>query len=108
MFISVDRHVRGTAPGSSMLTPAQYKTTLFEDAKYGLGSFIAETEGITWYGHTGFSSGYMTYVQYLPDYYIALALQVNDDSLHDNFSLKKYFNTIRKVVLSHNYPISGN
>ena len=90
-----------------MLTPAPYETTLFEDARYGLGSFIAETDGVTWYGHTGFSPGYITYVQYLPDYNIALALQVNDDSSHDNFSLKEYFNTIKKVVLSHNYPTSG-
>ncbi len=89
-----------------MLTPAPYETTLFEDARYGLGSFIAETDGVTWYGHTGFSPGYITYVQYLPDYDIALALQVNDDSSHDNFSLKEYFNTIKKVVLSHNYPTS--
>ena len=90
-----------------MLTPAPYETTLFEDAGYGLGSFIAETDGVAWYGHTGFSPGYITYLQYLPDYDIALALQVNDDSSHDNFSLKKYFNTIKKVVLNHDYPASG-
>lgn len=90
-----------------MLTPAPYRTTLFEDARYGLGSFIASTNGVTWYGHTGFSPGYITYVQYLPDYDIALALQVNDDSSHDNFSLKEYFNTIKQVVLNHNYPTSG-
>ena len=90
-----------------MLTPAPLETTLFEDAEYGLGNFIAATEGVTWYGHTGFAPGYITYVQYLPDYNIALALQVNDDSSHDNFSLKKYFNTIKKVVLNHNDPPSG-
>ncbi len=90
-----------------MLTPAPFETTLFEDAGYGLGSFIAETDGVTYYGHTGFVPGYITYVQYLPDYNIALALQVNDDSSHDNFSLKKYFNTIKKVVLNHSYPTSG-
>lgn len=90
-----------------MLTPAPFRTTLFEDAKYGLGSFIAESDGITYYGHTGFMPGYITYVQYLPDYNISLALQVNDDSSHDNFSLKKYFNTIKKVVLNHNYATSG-
>jgi D-alanyl-D-alanine carboxypeptidase len=84
-----------------MLTPAPYETTLFEDAGYGLGSFIAETDGVTWYGHTGFSPGYITYLQYLPDNKIALAFQVNDDSSHDNFSLKEYFNTIKKIVLSH-------
>ncbi len=91
-----------------MLTPAPYKTTLFENAGYGLGSFIAETDGITYYGHTGFSPGYITYVQYLPDNRIALALQVNDDSSHDNFSLKEYFNTIKKVVMSHSLPAAGN
>ena len=91
-----------------MLTPAPFETTLFEDAGYGLGSFIAETDGVTWYGHTGFVPGYITYVQYLPDYNIALALQVNDDSSHENFSLKKYFNTIKKVVLNHSNPTSEN
>jgi D-alanyl-D-alanine carboxypeptidase len=91
-----------------MLTPAPYKTTLFEDAGYGLGSFIAETDGVKYYGHTGFSPGYITYLQYLPDYQIALALQVNDDSSHDNFSLKEYFNTIKQVVLNHNSPTSGS
>jgi len=91
-----------------MLTPAPYKTTLFEDAGYGLGSFIAETNGVRYYGHTGFSPGYITYVQYLPGYNIALALQVNDDSSHENFSLKEYFNTIKQVVLNHNSPISGS
>lgn len=89
-----------------MLTPAPFRTTLFEDAKYGLGSFIAESDGITFYGHTGFIPGYITYVQYLPGYNIAFAFQVNDDSSHDNFSLKKYFNTIKKVVLNHSYPTS--
>lgn len=91
-----------------MLTPAPYKTTLFEDAGYGLGSFIAETDGVKYYSHTGFSPGYITYLQYLPDYQIALALQVNDDSSHDNFSLKEYFNTIKQVVLNHNSPTSGS
>lgn len=84
-----------------MLTPAPYKTTLFEDAGYGLGTFIGETDSVIYYGHTGFSPGYITYVQYLPAYSIALALQVNDDSSHEDFSLKEYFNTVKKVVLDH-------
>lgn len=91
-----------------MLTPAPYETTLFESAGYGLGTFIAATDGVTWYGHTGFSPGYITYLQYLPGYNIALALQVNDDTSHDNFSLKEYFNTIKQVVLNHNSTTSGS
>ena len=91
-----------------MVTPAPYQVTPFENTRYGLGSFIAETEGVRHYGHTGFSPGYITYVQYLPDYKIALALQVNDDSSHDDFSLKEYFNTIKKTVLSYIHTTSGN
>ena len=90
-----------------MLTPAPFETTLFEDAGYGLGSFIGETDGVTYYGHTGFSPGYITYVQYLPEYNIALAFQVNDDSSHSNFSLKEYFNTIKEVVLNHRPEKAG-
>ncbi len=90
-----------------MLTPAPFETTLFEGAGYGLGSFIGETDGVTYYGHTGFSPGYITYVQYLPEYNIALAFQVNDDSSHSNFSLKEYFNTIKEVVLNHRPEKAG-
>lgn len=89
-----------------MLTPSPYETTLFEKAGYGLGTFIGVTEGVTYYGHTGFSPGYITYIQYLPDYDIAIALQVNDDTSHDNFSLKNYFNTIKKEVLRLSCPSS--
>lgn len=90
-----------------MLTPAPHETTLFEGAGYGLGTFIAETDGITYYGHTGFSPGYITYIQYLPDYRIALAFQVNSDSSHGDFSLKEYFNTIKKAVLNNSLPVSA-
>jgi D-alanyl-D-alanine carboxypeptidase len=90
-----------------MLTPAPYETTLFEGAGYGLGTIIAETNGVIWYGHTGFAPGYITYLQYLPDHKIALAFQVNSDSSHRDFSLKKYFNTVKEVVLNNSLPVSG-
>lgn len=82
-----------------MFTPAPFSTTLFENAKYGLGCFIGETNGITYYGHTGFAPGYITYMQYIPKYDIAFAIQFNDDSSHENFSMKTFFNTLKKVVL---------
>lgn len=90
-----------------MLTPAPHETILFEKAGYGLGSFIGQTDGVTYYGHTGFTPGYITYLQYIPEYGIAIAMQVNDDSSHSNFSLKEYFNTIKEIVLNHTYPVSG-
>ena len=82
-----------------MLTPVPFKTTLFENAKYGLGCFIGETNGITYYGHTGFAPGYITYVQYIPKYDIALAFQFNDDSTHLNYSMKNFFNTLKNNVI---------
>jgi len=82
-----------------MQTPAPFNTTLFESAKYGLGCFIGETNGITYYGHTGFAPGYITYIQYIPKYDIAFAFQFNNDSSHDNYSMKNYFNTIKNLVL---------
>ena len=82
-----------------MLTPTPFATGLFEDAGYGLGCFIGETKGITYYGHTGFVPGYITYVQYLPDYDLSIAFQFNDDGSHSNFSMKSYFNTIKSIVL---------
>lgn len=82
-----------------MLTPAPFKTGLFEDAMYGLGCFIGETEGVRYYGHTGFVPGYITYIQYIPNYKIAIALQFNNDASHENFSMKSYFNTIKKAII---------
>ena len=90
-----------------MLTPAPFPTTLFENAKYGLGCFIGETNGITYYGHTGFVPGYITYVQYLPKYDISFAFQFNDDSSHENYSMKIFFNELKKIVLE-NYETIGN
>jgi len=89
-----------------MLTPAPFATPLFEKAKYGLGCFIGETEGIAYYGHTGFAPGYITFVQYLPQWDMAMACQFNEDSSHENRSLKRFFNKLKKVVLDHfsSYP----
>lgn len=81
-----------------MLTPAPYATTLFENARYGLGCFIGETHGIRYYGHTGFVPGYITIMQYLPDYDLAMAFQINTDSLHGDPS-KIIFNDLKAIVL---------
>jgi hypothetical protein len=82
-----------------MLTPAPFATPIFEKGNYGLGCFIVETNGITYYGHTGFAPGYITFVQYLPQLDIAFACQFNEDSSHENLSMKRFFNTLKKVVV---------
>ena len=82
-----------------MFTPAPFNTSLFENAKYGLGCFIGESDSVLYYGHTGFVPGYITYMQYIPEYGISIAFQFNSDASHENFSMKLYFNTIKKAII---------
>lgn len=46
---------------------------------YGLGTQIFATSYGIAYGHTGFMPGFLSLMAYLPDYDIAVALQVNTD-----------------------------
>jgi D-alanyl-D-alanine carboxypeptidase len=82
-----------------MFTPTPFKTSLFENAGYGLGCFIGETDSVSYIGHTGFVPGYITFMQYIPKYGIAIAIQFNNDGSHDNFSMKSYFNNIKKAII---------
>jgi D-alanyl-D-alanine carboxypeptidase len=71
-------------PGSlkMMVTPVPFSTSLPENAGYGLGCIIGETGGVKFYGHSGFVPGYLTIVEYVPSFDLALAMQVNSDALH--------------------------
>jgi D-alanyl-D-alanine carboxypeptidase len=82
-----------------MLTPAPFKTNLFENARYGLGCIIGETDGVTYYGHTGFAPGYITIMQYIPAYELSIAMQMNTDSPKDNYNIKQFFNRLKNTVI---------
>jgi D-alanyl-D-alanine carboxypeptidase len=82
-----------------MITPAPFSTGLFENAGYGFGSFVGITDGITYYGHTGFVPGYITYVQYLPDSGTAIAFQFNCDNPHRSASIDNFFNSLKRIAL---------
>lgn len=82
-----------------MLTPAPFETRLFENAGYGLGCFIGETDGVTYYGHTGFAPGYRTIMQYVPAYGLSIAMQMNTDSPKKNFNIQNFFNRVKNTVL---------
>ena len=82
-----------------MLTPAPFETNLFENAGYGLGCFIGETDGIVYYGHTGFAPGYRTFMQYIPAYELSIAMQMNTDSPKDNYNVKEFFNRLKNAVI---------
>lgn len=83
-----------------MTTAAPYPTRLFENAGYGLGCFIGNTKGINYYGHTGFVPGYITFVQYLPEYGVSVAMQFNSDASHNELYMKESFNSIKIKILS--------
>jgi D-alanyl-D-alanine carboxypeptidase len=82
-----------------MFTPAPFKTILPEGAGYGLGCFIGKTNGRLYYGHSGFMPGYITIVQYIPEYGISIAFQFNTDGPERGFSPDRFFNVLKKVVL---------
>lgn len=82
-----------------MVTPVPFSTSLPENAGYGLGCIIGETNGIKFYGHSGFVPGYLTIVQYLPAYDMALAMQVNTDALHGE-GFQAMFNEMKTTACS--------
>lgn len=92
-------HVLKSDTKKLMLTPAPFKTDLFENAGYGLGCFIGETDGVTYYGHTGFAPGYRTIMQYVPAYGLSIAMQMNTDSPKKNFNIQHFFNRLKNIII---------
>lgn len=82
-----------------MLTPAPVPTDLYENAGYGLGAFVGETNSTKYYGHTGFVPGYVTVMQYVPDFDIAIALQINTDDFKGKKHKMNYCNLLKNIVL---------
>ena len=62
-----------------MTTPVPFRAALPDQAKYGMGTFIWETEYGKSFGHSGFMPGYMALMEYIPKYGISLAIQLNTD-----------------------------
>lgn len=83
-----------------MLSPVEFRTFLPERAKYGCGVFVGETNGTSYFGHTGFMPGYGTIVQYIPDYDFSLAIQFNSDAAPDPRSQVLFTNQIKDVIIN--------
>lgn len=65
---------------TQMYTPVNRQTGLPNPATgYGLGAEIFATSYGVAYGHSGFMPGFLSIMAYLPDYEMAIALQVNTD-----------------------------
>lgn len=94
-------NVLNSASQKQMVTPSNFSTILFENARYGLGSFVGFTDKTLYYGHTGFVPGYATVMEYIPDYYFAMAIQMNTDIFPKNKHKMDYFNILKKIVIQH-------
>ncbi len=79
-------------------TSVKFETQLFERAKYGLGCIIGETNGVTYFGHTGFVPGFLTFLQYIPEYRFAVAIQVNTDNRITGNHVKVFMNKVKTSV----------
>lgn len=90
-------HVITEASLEEMVTPVPFNTTLAEGAGYGLGCFIGGHDDVRYFGHTGFVPGYITILQYLPGNGMALAMQMNSDSLH-GAEATRVFNVLKETL----------
>ena len=81
-----------------MITPAAFRTTLDDNAKYGMACIIWNNDGVVSFGHTGFFPGYVTIVEYIPRQDICIAMQWNTDKKNPEKSLHKYLDNIKSVL----------
>ncbi|HAN17489.1 MAG: hypothetical protein A2X13_09400 [Bacteroidetes bacterium GWC2_33_15] len=81
-----------------MITPADQKTDLQDNAKYGMACFVWDEDGRISFGHTGFFPGYVTIVEYIPGYNICIAMQWNTDKKNPEKSLHRYLDKIKEII----------
>lgn len=81
-----------------MTAPLPFPTKLQGNARYGLGTFIWTENNQPVYGHTGFAPGYITIIQYIPKYKLALAMQFNTDKSPDGQSHYNYLNQVKEII----------
>ncbi|GAB4519697.1 MAG: hypothetical protein Tsb004_30800 [Allomuricauda sp.] len=71
-----------------------------DEIGYGLGTEIFHTRFGKAFGHTGFMPGYSTFMAYLPDHQMSLAVQVNMDPYHKQWQRGTSIYTIVDGILS--------
>ncbi len=88
-------------------TPVNRTTGQYGDLTgYGLGAEIFATKYGIAYGHTGFMPGFLSLMAYLPDYDLAIGMQINTDPYNSNvkerFSLFDLLETILPFYIQKN------
>lgn len=64
---------------TELITPTDFETHLPGNARYGLGTFVWNTEHGEFLGHAGMMPGYLTQIEFSRKHKFAIALQVNTD-----------------------------
>lgn len=83
-----------------MTEPVPFRAALPDGAKYGMGTFVWETDYGKSYGHSGFMPGYMALMEYLPEYGFSIAIQLNTDQGIKK-SLYNYLDVFREKVIDY-------
>jgi D-alanyl-D-alanine carboxypeptidase len=81
-----------------MLTAVEAKTG--KGDKYGLGVQVRQSEWGISYGHGGWFPGYLSEMEYFPDYKVAIAIQFNTDAGRKlKKGLRAYIADIARIVM---------
>ena len=86
-----------------MLKPLDYSSGKPGKSGYGLGVQVWESPYGPLYGHSGIFPGYQTYMVYLPQYDLALSMQINSDRsrLPKAKDLYNYFTGFYPILVNH-------
>jgi prolyl oligopeptidase len=90
---------------SLMKAAVDEKTGKPAKAGYGLGLEVWDTPHGISYGHRGIMPGYLSIMEYLPDYGFSIALQVNSDGFSGKLAKGKnrgdYIAPLKAIVIKH-------
>ena len=79
-------------------TPGPHPAKLPDKAQYGMGAIIWNQDNPLKIGHSGFMPGYISVMQYVPEYDLALAIQINTDASPEKETIHAFMDRMLKLV----------
>ena len=79
-------------------TPGPHPAKLADEGQYGMGAIIWNQDDPLRIGHSGFMPGYISVMQYVPEYDLAMAIQINTDDAPKEESLHAFMDRMLKLV----------
>ena len=81
-------------------TPGDQPAKLADQGQYGMGAIIWTKDTPLKIGHSGFMPGYISIMQYIPEYDLALAIQINTDESPKGESLHALLDRMLKLAVN--------